>query len=240
MKTVIVTGSNRGIGKAIALRLASNGWRLVLAARDEELLHQTAAGCPESLTVAMDLRDPDAPGHLVEAALAAFGSIDAIINNAGATKRGDFEELTDADWLDGYSLKLFGAVRLTRAAWPHLRNAKGSLINIAGVGGKTPGAEFTIGGSVNAALLSFTKALADKGITDGVQVNAVNPGPVRTARLEKRLTLISEAEFVRTERITRVGEPEDVAALIAFLLSDEGRWIHGSLIDIDGGTTKSL
>lgn len=240
MKTAIVTGANRGIGKAIALRLASNGWKLVLAARDEELLHQVATECPESLTVAMDLRDPDAPGHLVEAALAAFGSIDAVINNAGATKRGDFEDLTDDDWLDGYALKLFGAVRLTRAAWPQLRNASGSLINIAGVGGKTPGAEFTIGGSVNAALLSFTKALADKGIADGVQVNAVNPGPVRTARLEKRLAVISEADFVRNERITRVGEPEDVAALIAFILSDQGRWLHGSLIDIDGGTTKSL
>ncbi len=240
MKTAIVTGANRGIGKAIALLLAQNGWRLVLSARDEELLHEVAAQCPESLTVAMDLRDPDAPGHLVEAALAACSSIDAIVNNAGATKRGDFEALTDADWLDGYSLKLFGAVRLTRAAWPYLREAKGSVLNIAGVGGKTPGPEFSIGGSVNAALLSFTKAIADKGIADGIQVNALNPGPVRTARLQKRLETISEADFVKQERITRVGEPEDVAALAAFLLSPAGRWIHGSLIDIDGGTTKSL
>ena len=96
------------------------------------------------------------------------------------------------------------------------------------------------GGSVNAALLAFTKSLADKGIADGVQVNAINPGPVRTDRLTKRLLTISEVDFVRKENITRIGEPQEIAALVAFLLSEDGRWMQGSLVDMDGGSTKSL
>ena len=238
--TAIVTGANRGIGKAVALRLASDGFQVVLAARDLTLLNEVAAQCPGSLPFPVDLRAEDGPQRLVDATSAAFGRIDVVINNAGATKRGDFEALTDFDWTDGYALKLFGAVRLTRASWPWLKAAQGAVINIAGIGGRTPGPEFSIGGSVNAALLAFTKSLADKGIADGVQVNAINPGPVRTDRLTKRLLTISEADFVRKENITRIGEPQEIAALVAFLLSEDGRWMQGSLVDMDGGSTKSL
>lgn len=240
MKTAVITGANRGIGKAIARRLAAEGMQTVLCARDASLLHDTAVECGNSLPVPLDLREPGAPAHLVHRAIAQYGGIDIVINNAGATKRGDFEALTDDDWTDGYALKLFGAVRLTRAAWPHLRERGGSLLNIAGIGGKTPGPEFAIGGSVNAALLAFTKSMADKGLQDGVQVNAINPGPVRTDRLTRRLQSITEDEFVRTEKITRIGEPRDIAALAAFILSDSGRWLHGALIDMDGGATKAL
>jgi 3-oxoacyl-[acyl-carrier protein] reductase len=182
--------------------------------------------------------------------VAEFGGVDIVVNNAGATKRGEFLELTDEDWADGYALKLHGAVRLTRAAWPELRRRGGSVVNIAGTGGRTPGAEFTIGGSVNAAVLSFTKALADVGVRDGVQVNAVNPGTVRTGRFEKRMEALAAAQglareaaegvFVRQQRVTRVGEPEDIAGLVAFLVGPEGRFLHGALIDMDGGATKSL
>ena len=186
----------------------------------------------------------------MDEALAAFGGIDIVVNNAGATKRGDFETLTEEDWQDGYALKMFGAVRLTRAAWPHLRKSGGAVVNIAGSGGRTPGAQFTIGGSVNAALLSFTKALADLGLRDGIQVNCINPGPVKTARFDKRLAMTAEehgvgteealAIFIREEKISKVGEPEDIAGLVAFLLSPHGRLLHGSLIDADGGSTKTI
>ena len=105
-----------------------------------------------------------------------------------ATKTGRiFETLSDDDFIDGFALKFFGAVRMTRAAWKHLRKQSGAIVNIVGVGGRTPGSQFSIGGSVNAAVLSFTKAMSEKGIEDGVQVNAINPGPVRTARLEAQL-----------------------------------------------------
>jgi NAD(P)-dependent dehydrogenase (short-subunit alcohol dehydrogenase family) len=195
---------------------------------------------PSALAVPIDLRVPDSAARVVDAAGEKFGSIDVVVNNAGATKRGDFEALTDEDFIDGFALKFFGAVRLTRAAWPDLKQQQGSLVNIVGAGGRTPGAMFTIGGSVNAAVLSFTKAMSEKGIQDGVQVNAINPGPVRTARLAVRLKTTTEEAFLKEERIARIGEPEDIAALVAFILSPHGRLLQGSLIDADGGQTKTL
>lgn len=250
-KTAIITGASRGIGRAIAIRLASEGARVMLAARDARALAAVADEIGTGAAVArLDLRLPAAPAELVRIAVERFGRVDVVVNNAGATKRGEFLELTDEDWADGYALKLHGAVRLTRAAWRHLAAAGGSLVNIAGTGGRTPGAQFTIGGSVNAALLSFTKAMADNGLRDGVQVNAVSPGTVRTDRFAKRLEAlaaerqipVSEAEavFIREARVTRVGEPIDIAGLVAFLVSPAGRFLHGSLIDMDGGATKTL
>ena len=253
-RTAIVTGASRGIGRAIALRLAQDGFRVMLCARDQRALDEAVReienGGGTALALALDLRLPESPAQLAETAVKAFGRIDVVVNNAGATKRGEFELLTDEEWADGFALKFFGAVRLTRAAWPELKRQAGSVVNIAGVGGRTPGPEFTIGGSVNAALLSFTKALADVGVRDGVQVNAVNPGPVRTDRLVRRLAadaaekgidLESAAEeLVRSANITRLGETEDVAGLVAFIVSPGGRLLQGSLIDMDGGQTKTI
>jgi NAD(P)-dependent dehydrogenase (short-subunit alcohol dehydrogenase family) len=251
MKTAIVTGASRGIGRAIALRLAGDGAQVVLCARDEGLLKSTASLIGENaLVMPLDLRLPDSAGRVVDAAVAKFGTVDILVNNAGATKRGEFPTLTDEDFIDGFALKFFGSVRLTRAAWPYLRKQSGSIVNIVGAGGRTPGALFSIGGSVNAALLSFTKATAELGIQDGVQVNAINPGPVRTARLERRLetmaaehgvdTAGAERILVREEKIARIGEPEDIAALVSFLLSPAGSLLQGSLIDADGGLTKTI
>lgn len=251
VRTAIVTGANRGIGRAIAARLAADGFQVVLCARDAALLASAAEAIgPNASFLSLDLRLPDSAAALVHHALDHYDRIDAVVNNAGATRRGAFLELTDEDWADGYALKLHGAVRLTRAAWPHLVKSGGSLLNIAGTGGRTPGAEFTIGGSVNAALLSFTKAMADNGLRDGVQVNALSPGTVRTERFAKRLQTLATAKgipldqaepvFVSEARVTRVGEPDDIAALAAFILSPAGRFLHGSLIDMDGGATKTL
>jgi len=253
-KTAVVTGASRGIGRAIALQLAAAGARVVLTARDNTLLadavHTISASGGNAIRIAADLREPGAAAAITQAATGAFGSIDILVNNAGATKRGEFEDLSDDDWQDGFALKFFGAVRLTRSAWPHLRERKGSVIHIAGSGGRTPGAQFAIGGSVNAALLSFTKALAETGVRDGVQVNCINPGPVRTARLDIRLDRIAAEGgltreqalnyFLTSERITRVAEPEEIAALVAFIAGPSGRSLHGSLIDIDGGATKTI
>ena len=148
-KIIVVTGASRGIGRAIALRLAREGAALVLAARSEEDLLKVAAEAEAAggmaVAVAIDLRTADSPAALVKAALDAYGAIDIVVNNAGATKRGDFLELTDADWVDGFALKFFGAVRLTREAWPHLKARRGAVLNIVGSGARTPGPEFTIG-----------------------------------------------------------------------------------------------
>ncbi len=228
-KVAIVTGSTKGIGKAIAERLTQEGATVVTTGRSE------GASLP------VDLREPDAAQRLADYAIQQHGRIDIVVNNAGATKRGDFLNLTDADFEDGFALKYFGAVRLTRAAWPHLKASGGSMVYISGVGGRTPGAQFTIGGSVNAALLSFTKAMAELGIEDGVQVNCINPGTIRTERMKNRLkTPDEEAAFVKDSRVTKIGEPQDIAALVAFMVSPEGRFLHGSLIDADGGATKTI
>jgi len=254
VKVAIVTGASRGIGRAIALRLAHDGTRIVLTARDEAALKLTAEEIRSSgghaTSIALDLRLPDSPSRLVSFALTSFGQIDIVINNAGATRRGDFLTLTDDDWLDGFALKFFGAMRLTRASWPHLKAQSGSVVQISGIGGRTPGSQFAIGGSVNAALLSFTKALADLGVSDGVQVNAVNPGAVRTDRLHHRLAVMAqensmdvtaaERKLVKECGITRIGEPRDIADLVAYIVSPAGRFIHGALIDIDGGQTKTI
>jgi 3-oxoacyl-[acyl-carrier protein] reductase len=253
-KTAIVTGASRGIGKAIAVRLAGEGARVVLCARDRNLMDsavkqiESAGGHGAALEV--DLREMDAAKRVADFTMKTFGQIDILVNNAGATKRGDFLELTDDDWADGFALKFFGAMRLTRAAWPHLKAQAGSVLNISGVGGRMPGPLFTIGGSVNAALLSFTKAMADIGIRDGVQVNAVNPGSIRTERYRRMLEATAkqqgtdvetaERKLIESARTTRVGEPEDIAALVAFAVSPEGRFLQGALIDMDGGATKAI
>ncbi|HEX8253328.1 MAG TPA: SDR family NAD(P)-dependent oxidoreductase, partial [Thermoanaerobaculia bacterium] len=170
-KIAIVTGASRGIGQAIAEVLSSEGMKLVLVARSADDLERVAASLPgESRVQAADLRDPAAPAKVVASAIDAFGRLDLLVNNAGATQRGDFLELTDETWADGFALKFFGAMRCCRAAWPHLVQTRGAIVNISGVGGRTGSAEFTIGGSVNAAVLNLTKALADRGIKDGVRV----------------------------------------------------------------------
>lgn len=253
-KISIVTGASRGIGRAIAVRLAAAGSSVVLCARDQALLDaaaleiRAAGGVAE--TIASDLRLPESARQIVDFAMRRFGRVDLVVNNAGATKRGEFLELTDEDFADGFALKFFGAVRLTRAAWPHLKANSGSVVFISGVGGRTPGAQFTIGGSVNAALLSLTKALADLGLRDGVQVNAVNPGTIRTARYTSRLHALAkergldpeaaEREYVRNGGIARIGEPQDIAALVAFIAGPDGKMLHGALIDIDAGATKTI
>lgn len=253
-KTAIITGASRGIGRAIALRLASEGANAVLCARDGRALGEAVgeiqSGHGAGAAISLDLRLPDTPARLAEFAVERFGGIDIVVNNAGATKRGEFEKLTDEDWADGFALKFFGAMRLTRAAWPHLKTSSGSVIFISGIGGRTPGGQFAIGGSVNAALLSFTKALAETGLRDGVQVNCINPGTIRTGRFQARLDAfaaekgIAAAEakecFLREHKISRIGEPGDIAALAAFIASPEGRLLHGSLIDMDAGATKTI
>ncbi|HLH44914.1 MAG TPA: SDR family oxidoreductase [Bryobacteraceae bacterium] len=253
-RVAIVTGASQGIGRAIALRFAQDGARVAVCARNSQALSQlvreieshggSAAAC------ALDLRIPENPAKFAAFALERFGAIHVVVNNAGAAKRGEFEALTEQDWADGFALKFFGSVRLARAAWPHLKASRGSLIFISGIGGRTPGAEFAIGGSVNAALLSLTKSLAETGLRDGVQVNAISPGTIRTARFQTRLEALAaergisvpdaEREYVKLSKIARIGEPSDIAALAAFLAGPEGRLFHGSLVDIDAGATKTI
>lgn len=250
-KVAIVTGASKGIGRAIAQELAAEGMKLVLAARSATLLEELAAGLKgDTVVQAIDLRSPDAADHLLAATLGRFGRLDLLVNNAGATKRGDFLALGDDDWADGFALKFFGAMRLCRAAWPALKASGGSIVNIIGVGGRTGSAEFAIGGSVNAAAMNLTKVLADRGVAEGIRVNAINPGTIATERLKVRITSfareqgIDEAEAARrmprAMGVARFGEPMEIAKAVAFLASPAAAYISGAILDVDGGLTRTL
>ena len=250
-KVAIVTGASRGIGRAIAQTLAAEGMRLVLAARSRDLLDDLVGALDsECLLQAVDLRAPEAPGQVVAAAAARFGRIDLLVNNAGATTRGDFLSLTDASWDDGFALKFFGAMRCCRAAWPQLVASQGCIVNIVGVGGRTGSAEFTIGGAVNAALLNLTKALADRGVRDGVRVNAINPGSIATDRLHTRIERLAAEQgidqamaagrMILAQNVARFGEPAEIARAVAFLASPQAAYCQGAILDIDGGQTRAL
>src|SRR5215467_12679625 len=250
-KVAIVTGASRGIGRAIAQTLAAEGMKLTLAARSKDQLDELAKSLKtDCLVQAVDLRTRDAAPAVIEATMRKFGAIDVLVNNAGATKRGDFFELTDDDWEDGFALKFFGAMRLCRASWTHLMASRGAIVNIIGIGGRTGSAEFTIGGSVNAAFRLFTKALADRGVKDGVRVNAINPGYIKTERLKIRLEGFAaehgvdlsraETELAIASGVARFGEPAEIAAAVAFLASTRCGYCHGALLDVDGGQTRTL
>lgn len=253
-KVALITGASRGIGRGIALELASAGCDVMLTARDRDALEGVAQDIRalgrKAAVYAADLTAGTEPAGLLEALTRDFGRLDILINNAGGTRRGGFFEQTEQDWRDGFNLKFFAHVRLCRLAWPLLKTAKGSVVFIAGVGARAPVADYMIGSAVVSAVLAFMKALADLGKRDGVQVNAVNPGSVKTDRFRHRLdrvmkkTGLDEAAAAERHRreldITRFGTPEDIAALVRFIVSPRGSLLHGSAIDIDGGQVAPL
>jgi 3-oxoacyl-[acyl-carrier protein] reductase len=253
-KVALITGASRGIGRSIALELASAGCDVMLAARDRKALEDVAEGVRalgrKAVIHAADLAASTEPGALVAALTAAFGRLDILVNNAGATKRGGFFEQPTQDWRDAFDLKFFAHVDLSRLVWPLLKAGKGSVVFIAGTSPRAPVADSMVGASVVAAMLAFMRALADLGKRDGVQVNAVNPGSIKTDRFRGRLAKVMKKtgldEAAATERhradldITRFGTPEDIAGMVRFIVSPRGSLLHGAAIDIDGGQVAPL
>jgi NAD(P)-dependent dehydrogenase (short-subunit alcohol dehydrogenase family) len=250
----IVTGASQGIGQATAIRLAKDFSAIVLVARNRANLESTesavkAAGA-ETLIVDLDLAEPTAAQQVVDQTLAAFGRMDALLNIAGAVPQIDLFEMTDEQWEGGLALKLHGARRLTIAAWPELKKAQGSVVLMSGNSALFPKAPYAAVGTINAAIVALAKAFSDRGITDGVQVNSVLPGPVMTGRRRSYLEhwaplhdmTVEEAtaRFPKEAGIARYGEPEEIAELMAFLVSPGARWMTGSTLRMDGGEVKSV
>ncbi len=250
----IVTGASQGIGKATAIRLARDFSALALVARNRGNLEQTAeavrAAGAEALIVDADLAQPEVAQALVDQVLAAFGRIDALLNIAGAVPQIDLFEMSDGQWESGLALKLHGARRLTIAAWPALKASKGSVVLMSGNSALFPKAPYAAVGTINAAIVALAKAFSDRGIADGVQVNSVLPGPGMTGRrrsyLQHRAPLhnmtVEQAttNFPKEAGIARYGEPEEIAELMAFLVSPGARWMTGSTLRMDGGEVKSI
>jgi 3-oxoacyl-[acyl-carrier protein] reductase len=250
----IVTGASQGIGRATAIRLAHDFSALVLVARNRANLEETAAAVKaagaRALVIDADLAEAEAAQRVVGQTLAAFDRIDALINIAGAVPQIDLFEMTDAQWEGGLALKLHGARRLSIAAWPALKAAKGAVVLMSGNSALFPKASYAAVGTINAAIVALAKAFSDRGITDGVQVNSVLPGPVMTGRRRSYLQhwaplhnmTVEEAteSFPREAGIARYGEPAEIAELMAFLVSPGARWMTGSTLRMDGGEVKSI
>jgi 3-oxoacyl-[acyl-carrier protein] reductase len=253
-KVAIVTGGSRGIGFAAAKALRAQGARVVIAARDEARLAQARAELDgQALAVSADLARSGAEREITQAVLAAYGRIDILVNSAGSAQGAPFWELSDDDWQANLALKLFGTIRMMRAVVPVMRMQRhGRIVTVAGAAGRQPDARFLPVAVANAGLLAITRGLADELGPDGIAVVAINPGVTRTDRFMERIRKRARAEnrsaddiLREVERevsartpLRRIGEPDDIAAWIAFLASDQARHFTGQSITIDGGLNR--
>lgn len=255
-KTAVISGGSKGIGRAIAAALAAEGVDLVLAARGAQALEQTARELSDAHGVrvepyAADLSHAEAVAGLAAFAIQRLGQVDILVNNAGAIPAGTLESLDDDTWLHAYDLKLWGYIRLTRALAPAMRARRsGAILNIIGNAGRQPSAAYIAGGPANAALMNFTKGLAAALGPDGVRVNAINPGPIRTERMRAmaeqraaasgRTLAEEEAGSARGVPLGRTGTPEEVANVAVFLVSDAASYVHGAIVPVEGGATSGI
>jgi len=208
-----------------------------------------AAGA-EPLVCDLDLSKVESAGTLVNKTLDRFGRIDALLNIAGAVPQIDLFEMTDEQWRAGTELKLHGARRLTIRAWEALKKSKGSVVFMSGSAALDPKPAFAAVAVVNAAITALAKAFAEQGIKDGVQVNSIIPGAVMTARRRSFMEKWAPAhnmsaeeamkQFPEKVEISRYGQPEEIADLLAFMVSPAARWMTGTSVRMDGGEIKGI
>src|SRR5262249_34436969 len=227
---------------------------IVLVARNKEKLEETAAAVrsvgAETMVCDLDLREPHSAEIVITRTIERFETIGALLNIAGAVPQIDLFEMTDAQWEDGMALKFHGARRLTMRAWSALKASIGSVVFISGSAAFDPKPGFAAVAAINAAIIALAKAFAEQGIKDNVQVNSVSPGAVMTGRrrsfFEKwapahNLT-VEEAinKFPEEAAITRFGKPEEIANLLAYLVSPAAKWMTGASLRMDGGEIKGI
>jgi 3-oxoacyl-[acyl-carrier protein] reductase len=240
-KVCVVTGSTAGIGLVVAQQLKGEGARVVTSGRRDE--------GPGDLHVVADLTQPGSPAELIGAAEQAFGRVDCLVNNVGGTEIRKLEELTDDDWQRSFELNLMSAVRATRAVLPGMRErGGGSIVNVSSTAAKRPSAGMPDYSVMKAGLLSYSRLVADLYAKDGIRCNAVTPGPTAT---EAWLGAggLAEQQGERDEVLAKVGagrplgrlaEPEEIAAVIVFLLSERASYVTGAAWSADGGTVPII
>jgi NAD(P)-dependent dehydrogenase (short-subunit alcohol dehydrogenase family) len=254
--TAMVTGASKGIGRAVADLLASRGWRVALCARSTAELEKAAGHIQKStgsqaLAVTLDFSVPADIERGVATIMGEWGRIDGLVNNAGASAFGPFEDLPYEAWDEGFRLKLFGYVHTARAVLPHMRaGGGGTIVNIAGNAGKQIVTNHMIGGAANVAIVHFTKALSIEAGRDGVRVNAVSPGATTTERIERLIASLAERAGITVAQqlarmseeipLGRLGAPREIAEVVEFLLSDRSSYVSGQNILVDGGAVRSI
>jgi NAD(P)-dependent dehydrogenase (short-subunit alcohol dehydrogenase family) len=250
-KAAVVTGGSDGIGRATARALAQAGVGVVICARGAQALDATATTLNAEtgatiIPVKADVAQPAELQRVVETAVERFGRLDALVNNAGTSRAGPFEQVTDEVWQEDLDLKLFGAIRACRLALPHLRRAGGgSVVNVLNIGAKQPGPASVPTSVSRAAGMALTKSLSKEWAAHRVRVNAVMIGLVKSGQHERSWqrqgsqgSLESYYENMARERgvpLGRVAQAEEAGDLIAFLCSPRAAYITGTAINFDGG-----
>lgn len=245
-KNVLITGGSKGIGRAAAEILASEGCNLVLVARTEKDLDAARSALRSKYntrveTVAADLSD----GRNVERVAREFPDIDILVNNAGAIPGGNLQEIDEAKWRAAWDLKVFGYINMCRAYYALMRARKsGVIVNVIGAAAQTRDPGYICGVAGNAALAAFSQSLGHASVADRVRVVAIHPGPVATDRLITLLRKRSQdrtgdpetwRELTKSMPFGRAAEPEEIGAMVAFLASDRSGYTSGSIVTIDAG-----
>ena len=253
-KVALVTGGSEGIGKAAAETMAREGAKVVICARRADVLEKAAAEIrktsgSEVLAVPTDVRQTDQLKSLFRKIIASYGRVDILVNNAGTSAGGYFEEVSDDAWQSDLDLKLFGAIRCSRMAIPHMKaQGGGRIINVTNLGGKAPGPRSVPTSVSRAAGIALTKALSKDYASDNILVNTVCIGLVKSGQHQRRweaeqaqnpgLSLEQwYAERGKNVPLGRVGEAEEAGNVIAFLASERASYITGVAINIDGGSS---
>jgi NAD(P)-dependent dehydrogenase (short-subunit alcohol dehydrogenase family) len=247
-KTVLVTGGSKGIGLACARAFAAEGARLAITSRSEANLADARTALKSAFTVAADLTDSGAAAQVVDRVENDFGSIDVLVNSAGAARRTPPNELAPSAWRAAMDAKYFTYVHVIDPVVKRMAaRGRGVIVNIIGNGGKVAAATHLPGGAANAALMLVTVGLANAYATRGVRVVGINPGLTNTGRVaeglkaEAALLGVSEAEALQrsVERVAlgRMAEPEEIASMTVFAASARASYLTGVVITMDGASS---
>jgi NAD(P)-dependent dehydrogenase (short-subunit alcohol dehydrogenase family) len=253
-RVCVVTGSTGGIGRETARLLTDEGARVVIAGRDAERVERTRAEIGSAVGVVCDLADAAAPAELIDRATAEVGPIDVLVNNVGIAYQVGFDEVTDRQWDEMWQLNVMSYVRAIRAVLPGMRErGRGAIVNVSSTAGKRPSTSMPNYSVTKAAVLSLSRLVADLYARDGIRCNALTPGPTATqawlgeggladqqaARSGSTKEEVLEA-VGKGRPLGRLAQPEEIAAVIAFLCSERASYVTGAAWSADGGTVPII